>query len=162
MEIRATSTSTTRGLNFLPGFKLSPTNFFLLILSQNARTNSGSFAGLPHLGLLTNHLGVLRISYRDFLIPPPFNIFNSGTNQGMVVLERIIARPVMLAVTNGPVAFKTVTALGTPGALYVIEASEDLENWTALGAETASPLTCLFNFTDVTPFEHRFYRASLP
>ncbi len=149
-------------LNFLPGFQLSPTNFFLIVLSQNARTNSGSFAGLPHLGLLTNQLGVLRISYRDFVLPPPFNIFGNATNQGMVILERIVARPVMLAVTNGPGAFKTVTALGTPGALYVIEGSEDLENWTAIGAETSSPITGLFSFTDVTPFEHRFYRAALP
>ena len=149
-------------LNFLPSFNPSPTNLLLLILSQNARTNLGTFAGLPHLGLLTNEFGLFRIYYRDFVLLPPFNIFGNSTNHDSVILERIIARPVMLTVTNGPGAFKTVTALGTPGAFYVIEGSEDLENWTPLSGETANATTGRISFTDVSGLPYRFYRAALP
>jgi len=149
-------------LNFLPSFNPSPTNFVLLTVSQNARTNVGTFAGLPHLGLLTNEFGLFRIYYRDFVLPPPFNLFGSTTNHDSVILQRIAARPVMLAVTNGPGAFKTVTALGTPGALYVIEGSEDLVDWTALSGETANATNGRFSFTDVSGLPFRFYRARLP
>ena len=92
----------------------------------------------------------------------PFSIIGNITNHDSVILERIIARPVMLTVTNGPGAFKTVTALGTPGALYVIEGSDDLELWTPLSGEIANVPTGRFSFTDVTGLPHRFYRAALP
>ena len=133
-----------------------------LTVSQNARTNLGTFASLPHLGLLTNEFGLFRIYYRDFVLPPPFNLFGNSTNNDSVILERIAARPIMLAVTNGPGAFKTVLALGTPGALYVIEASEDFVAWTALSGETAHATTGRFSFTDVSSLPYRFYRARLP
>ena len=149
-------------LNFLPSFNPSPTNRLLLTLVQNARTNLGGFAGLPQLGLLTNEFGVFRIYYRDFTLPPPLNIFSSSTNHDSVILERTIARPILLPVINGPGAFKTVTGLGTLGALYVIEGSDDLENWTALSGETANALTGVFTFIDATGLPFRFYRARLP
>lgn len=147
-------------LNFLPAFNPHPTNLVLLGLSQNARTNLGHFAGLPQLGLLTNEFGVFRIFYRD--IPPFINLFNPGTNHSSVLLERVMARPVMVTVTNGPGAFKTVLALGTPGALYVVEGSEDFVTWTALSGETANATTGRISFTDVSGLPYRFYRARLP
>lgn len=151
-------------LNLPPGFRPAPTNLVLLILSANARTNLGTFAGLPQLGLLTNVLGLFRIYYRDFTLPAPLPnlpFFSGGTNHSSIVLERIAARPIMISVTNGPGAFKTVTALGTPGALYVIEGSDDLIHWTSLSAETASA-NGRFGFTDAAGLPHRFYRTRIP
>lgn len=149
-------------LNFLPSFKPSPISPVLLMLSVNARTNIGTFAGLPHRGFLTNEFGVFRTSYRDVVIPPPFNIFNTGPQQGMILVERTISRPTMLSVAKGPGSFNTVKALGTPGVLYAIEASEDLQSWTTVGAETANASTGILSFVDVVPLDHRFYRAVLP
>ncbi len=149
-------------LEALPGYQPSPLDPVILTLSAHARTNIGAFAGLPHLSLLTNDLGVFRIFYRDYTLPPPFNAFDNSLHHDAIVLQRLIAPPQMLGISgaNGPL--KTVNGLGTRGATYVVEASEDLVTWTAVSAETASAVNGRFIFTDPAGLPHRFYRARLP
>jgi hypothetical protein len=53
---------------------------------------------------------------------------------------------------------------GTPTAVYQVEISEDLANWSPLTTATAATETGLFEVTDKPPatVSQRFYRASLP
>jgi enediyne biosynthesis protein E4 len=55
-----------------------------------------------------------------------------------------------------------LTLSGSPGAIYVLEASTNLVNWTKVGVRSNATGSVVFVDLKATSFTHRYYRASAP
>ncbi len=123
---------------------------FVIITNTTVSPTVGNFSGLPENTPLT-------------ISGQPFRIHYAGGSGNDVVLVRDLApgeRPPLL---NNGYTNKTYRLLGfgNGSAIYTIQASTNLVQWTNVGLATGDVIGN-FNFTDTnaTNFRYRFYRTT--
>ena len=122
----------------------------MIITNTTANPTTGSFNGLPENTQLT-------------ISGQPFRIHYAGGSSNDVVLVRDLAPGEPPPLSNGGYTNKTyrVLGFGNGSAIYTIQASTNLLQWTNIGLATGD-VSGNFNFTDTNAanFIRRFYRTT--
>jgi enediyne biosynthesis protein E4 len=134
---------------------------------QLREINTGSgFGASPleaHFGLgdATN-IDQLRIEWPSGIVQ---TLTNVAPRQTLTVVEHQPhpgASPAFAGVGLSTNATINLTLIGSPGAIYLLEASTNLVNWTKVGVRSNATGSVVFVDLNATNITHRYYRASAP
>jgi hypothetical protein len=145
---------------------------YSLILS-NATDLDGNPITVAGFSLVSANGGRISSSGSSLIYQPPTNFTgdsdlvayvlsdgHGGETVGIVTLDFIKQNLIQINGSNLKSSGAQLTMGGTPGGVYLVQASTDLVNWTTIETVTASPMGIISVLdNEVANYPYRFYRA---